>query len=120
MTEQDTIIIKAPAGTKARWVRQSQREGKKLSDWVVERVKMQVFKVPGSLADKYHGAGLALAAIVQGQLVGLVYITDVLPDFSGNAQEAINDPLLGPTVRQLQALGQVSVGMCSAWEFCQL
>lgn len=34
----DTIIIKAPEGTKTRWVRQSQAEGKKLSDWVRERV----------------------------------------------------------------------------------
>lgn len=28
----DTIVIKAPAGTKARWVRQA--GGMKLSDWV--------------------------------------------------------------------------------------
>ena len=34
----DTIIIKAPAGTKARWVRQSQADGKKLSDWVIAAV----------------------------------------------------------------------------------
>lgn len=37
----DTIIIKATAGTKARWVRQSQREGRKLSDWLIERVEAQ-------------------------------------------------------------------------------
>lgn len=34
----DTIIIKAPPGTKARWVRQSQAQGQKLSDWVREAV----------------------------------------------------------------------------------
>lgn len=34
----DTIIIKAPAGTKARWVRQSQAVGLKLSDWVIQGV----------------------------------------------------------------------------------
>jgi len=34
----DTIIIKAPPGTKARWVSQSQAQGKKLSDWVREAV----------------------------------------------------------------------------------
>lgn len=39
MTADDTIIIKAPAGTKARWVRQSQREGQKLSDWLINRVE---------------------------------------------------------------------------------
>lgn len=35
----DTIIIKAQPGTKARWVRQSQAQGKKLSDWVVQAVE---------------------------------------------------------------------------------
>jgi hypothetical protein len=35
----DTIVIKAPAGTKARWVRQSQRAGMKLSDWVIQNVE---------------------------------------------------------------------------------
>lgn len=34
----ETIIIKAPAGTKARWVRQSQALGLKLSDWVIQSV----------------------------------------------------------------------------------
>lgn len=37
----DTIVIKAPAGTKARWVRQSQAEGAKLSDWIISRVERQ-------------------------------------------------------------------------------
>jgi hypothetical protein len=35
----DTIVIKAPAGTKARWVRQSQRAGMKLSDWIIQNVE---------------------------------------------------------------------------------
>jgi hypothetical protein len=35
----DTIVITAPAGTKARWVRQSQAEGVKLSDWVIHKVE---------------------------------------------------------------------------------
>ena len=35
----DAIIhLRIPAATKARWVRQSQAEGKKLSDWVREKV----------------------------------------------------------------------------------
>ena len=38
----DTIIIKAPAGTKARWVRQAQREGRKLSDWIMQRMEQAV------------------------------------------------------------------------------
>lgn len=35
----DTIVITAPAGTKARWVRQSQRQGRKLSDWIIQHVE---------------------------------------------------------------------------------
>lgn len=34
----DTIVIKAPSGTKTRWVRQSQARGQKLSDWIVQQV----------------------------------------------------------------------------------
>ncbi len=37
--KSDTIVIKAPAGTKARWVRQAQSEGKKLSDWITQRME---------------------------------------------------------------------------------
>ena len=44
MIDKDTIIINAPAGTKTRWVRQSQREGRKLSDWVIERVEARHMK----------------------------------------------------------------------------
>ena len=35
----DIIVITAPAGTKARWVRQSQREGSKLSGWIIKQVE---------------------------------------------------------------------------------
>jgi len=35
----DTIVIKAPLGTKARWVRQSQSVGMKLSDWVMRQIE---------------------------------------------------------------------------------
>ena len=38
MTDPDTIVIRAPAGTKARWVHQSQARGMKLGDWVVQAV----------------------------------------------------------------------------------
>jgi hypothetical protein len=36
---KETIIITAPLGTKTRWVRQSQAEGVKLSDWVIHKVE---------------------------------------------------------------------------------
>jgi len=80
---------------------------------------MNVFKVPDSLADKYHGAGHALAATVAGQLVDIVYLDDVLPDYDGSPT-GLTDARLAPTVRQLQALGQVHAGMLGGWEFTEL
>jgi len=41
----DTIVIKAPPGTKARWVRQSQRAGRKLSDWLITRIDAPMSKM---------------------------------------------------------------------------
>ena len=41
-SESDTIVIKAPAGTKARWVRQAQRESRKLSDWIIQHLEQPV------------------------------------------------------------------------------
>jgi hypothetical protein len=81
---------------------------------------MNVFKVPDSLEGKYHGTGHALAATVDGQLVDIVYLADVLPDFDGNIEAAMTDDRLAPTVRKLQSLGSVHAGMLSCWEFCEL
>ncbi len=83
-----------------------------------------VFKIPVTLSDKYKGAGPALAAATDdGQLVDLIYIRDVIHDFSGEVSDiesAINDQRIGPSVRYLQLLGNVHVGMCSCWEFVEL
>lgn len=125
------VHLRVPAATKARWVRESRAAGMRLTDWIIERVEraakapMNVFKVPDSLASKYHGAGHALAATVNGQLVDIIYIHDVLPDYAGfldkaGLRQAIHRPELAPTVRHLQALGQVHIGMLSCWEFCEL
>lgn len=38
--EQDTIIVKAPPGSKAAWVRASQSESMKLNDWVVRAIEI--------------------------------------------------------------------------------
>ena len=37
--DKDTVVVRPPKGTKAKWVRQSQAERKKLTDWIVERVE---------------------------------------------------------------------------------
>ena len=121
------IHITVPRELKSRWVKASQARGQKLTDWIIERLEargMNVFPIPDALAPKYHGAGHALAAVTGGQIVDLVYVEDVLPDYdpdaSGALAAAINDDRLAPTVRRLQVLGAVSVGMCSAWEFVEL
>lgn len=55
----DTIVLKVPPGTKARWVRQSQSAGMKLSDWVLRQIEppdpepwlsRHASKEPGSVA----------------------------------------------------------------------
>lgn len=91
---------------------------------------MRTLKVTDQLAPKYHGAGYALAAITGGQLIEIRYVMDVAPS-------AIAEQLHGPhaaffvrqwlgtadaepVVRELQALGEVSVGMLSGWEFTEL
>lgn len=84
----------------------------------------QVFKIPDSLESKYHGAGHAICAVTGGQIIDLVYIRDILEDYDEEdksaLRNAINDERIGPTVRNLQALGEVFVGMCSCWEFVEL
>lgn len=90
---------------------------------------MKVYAIPEALENQYHGAGLALAAITGGQPVKLVYLEDVVPAIaehldSDHVQFFIRQWLqtneASPVVRELQALGEVRVGMCSAWEFCEL
>lgn len=118
------IHLRIPASMKARWVAESRKLGLKLTDWVVQKIegeKMKIYKIPDALEKKYHGSGHALAAIAGGVLVDIVYIEDVLDDFDNSqVMRAIIDERLAPIVRELSALGEVSVGMCSCWEFCEL
>lgn len=86
--------------------------------------KAQVFHIPESLADKYHGAGHALAAVAGGQVVSLIYLRDLIPDYADGSTVALavalDDARLAPAVRELQAMGEVCAGMCSCWEFVVL
>lgn len=126
--DPDALIhLRVPAALKGRWVRTSRAAGQRLTDWIIERVEarsMKTYPIPEALAPKYHGAGHALAAVAGGQLVDLVYVADALPDYDQDApgalRSALDDDRIGPTVRRLQALGEVSAGMCSCWEFVEL
>lgn len=50
----DKIILSVPDGTKARWVSQSQAQGKKLSNWVCEAVERPANKTATSPCPKCH------------------------------------------------------------------
>lgn len=84
----------------------------------------QLFKIPEALADKYHGAGHALASVTGGKIVNLIYLHDIIVDFDGldisGLPEVLNDPRLAPAVRMLQSTGEVFFGMCSCYEFVVL
>jgi len=128
------IHLHVPAALKARWVRESRAAGMKLTDWIIEQIErpMPALKITDTIANQYHGAGWALAAVAGGQIVALRYIADVAPDqvaeqVADGGQHAgffvkhwLSTAEAGPVVRELQALGEVSVGMCSCWEFVPL
>lgn len=86
-------------------------------------------KIPESLEKDYQGAGWALAAVLDDKVVALRYLDDValsIADSLGQGHDEffirqwINTAEAGQVVRELQALGEVSVGMCSSWEFVEL
>jgi len=91
---------------------------------------MRVIKVPAQLAPKYRGTGYALAAITGGQLIDFRYVHDVAPATVADALDGphaaffvrnwIGTVEAEPILRELQVLGEVSVGMLSAWEFIEL
>lgn len=75
------------------------------------------------LNEKYNGAGHAVAASVNGVIIDIVYIRDALPDFDSETQSlqsVIKDGRVQATIRELQAKGQVHIGMCSCSEFIEL
>lgn len=89
---------------------------------------MNVYKIPEALYDKYHGAGYAVCAILNGAVADIVYLRDTFEEFDDEApNEDINylksyiaNEKLAPTIRYLQSLGEVSFGMCSCYEFVEL
>lgn len=92
---------------------------------------MNVHKIPDALASQYHGAGLGLVAVSGGQVVAVRYLRNVAPalvdhiDMDGEhdvffARQWLQTAEAGAVVRELQALGQVSIGMLSCWEFIEL
>ena len=91
---------------------------------------LMAYPVNDAVASQYKGVGFALAAVTGGQIVALRYVRDVAPAQVVDAVEDggehapffvrqwIGSTEASPVVRELQALGDVLVGMCSSWEFC--
>ena len=85
------------------------------------------YQIPDSLASQYHGAGWALAALSDGQVVALRYVDDLAPELADDDGQLDPKDVAGwmltdaarPTIRELQALGSVAVGMCSGWTFTE-
>ena len=135
MTDAAVIHLSVPRALKARWVKASQQRGLKLTEHLLSLIArgeaMKTYPIPEATASQYHGDGYALAATAGGQLVALRYLVDVAPELDEALSEGgqtaraavqrwIKSDAAGAAVRELQALGEVRVGMCSAWEFCEL
>lgn len=89
---------------------------------------MTTYPIPESLADTYRGAGWAVAAVLNGQVVALRYIEDTAPAIAEQLygecdvffiRQWLDTAEASQVVRELQVLGKVSVGMCSCWEFIE-
>lgn len=84
--------------------------------------RMNVFQVPDSIESKYKGSGYALVATVNNQLVDIRYLRDIadVPETEQEIALLLDSEIIAPTVRELQAIGNVHFGMCGSWEFSEL
>lgn len=90
---------------------------------------MLTIKIPDALTNKYHGAGLALAAITTDKkLIDFAYCRDIDPDFDfdqtlDKVMEHISEsPRFKEHGRFFEVPGtyEMAFGMMSCWEFVVL
>lgn len=94
-----------------------------------------VFKINAATLDtQYRGAGWAVVAHLNGEVVAIRYLADAdeqlsaaLDDYAESElypaaliKTWIETPKAGALIRELQPLGYVSIGMCSGGEFVEL
>lgn len=78
----DSLIhLRVPAATKARWVRQSRTEGKRLTDWITEKVERTMSKTAQEIIDTIREAGAEddqaiIATLEDGAALLVMGITD--------------------------------------------
>lgn len=79
---KDAIItIRIPAPTKGRWIRSSRAEGKRLTDWITERVESTMSKSAQEIIDIIKDAGAEddqaiIYALEDGSALAALGITD--------------------------------------------
>ncbi|OZI57684.1 hypothetical protein [Bordetella genomosp. 4] len=79
-----------------------------------------IYSIPESLQDSHDGEEWAIATILGGRVVALRYLADVAPDLE-LIEPAIKEWLASNPIelRELQALGPVSVGVVGVQGFDQ-
>ena len=75
------IHLRVPAETKARWVRKSRSEGKRLTDWITEKVEKAMAKTAQEVIAIIRDAGAEddiaiLKALEDGAALAALGITD--------------------------------------------
>ena len=119
-TEPDTIVIKAPAGTKARWVRQAR--GQKLSNWALAAVARGAAAAPepaqadGALSDAQFAALADLLRLRAGPAQDAARL--VLVEGKSVSAAAIDTGL--PYPRAWQAMQRAQRGLKLAHSVCGL
>lgn len=91
------------------------------------------YAIRATLGRAYCGTGWVLAAIVRGQVVHLRYLCQLSPALAQALDEDLTDSLgtalvrqwlrsdeAQPHIREMQALGDVSAGLCTGRTFCPL
>lgn len=63
MPDDAIIHLRVPASLKASWVRQAQREGRKLSDWITQRIMEQAAHPKGTTTVIIPSDGIARADV---------------------------------------------------------
>lgn len=94
---------------------------------------LQVFDVPETMYQQYHGAGYALVATNGGVLSAIKYLSDIDPDFDfddddleegesvkDRLEAIISDERIGNFSKLLSSFGHVHIGMMSCYQFVEL
>lgn len=90
------VHLRVPAATKARWVRESRAEGKRLTDWITEKVEKSMSKTAQDIIDIIRAAGAEDdQAIIDTLEDGATLLALGITDDDQEAVEEAHDMLKG-------------------------